>query len=81
MFKSNSAWKKITHQNNNKINVKILTENHKEIITTNKIILKSQQIFSKNEKYDIFTEEVNKIVLSLNGDRRIQSIDSIETYA
>ena len=61
--------------------INFLTENHKEIITKNKIILKSQNIFSKNEKYNIFTEEVNKTVLSLNDDRRIQSIDSVETYA
>ena len=28
-----------------------------------------------------FTEEINKIVLSSNDDVRMQSIDSIETYA
>ena len=28
-----------------------------------------------------FAEEINKIGLSSNDDRRIQSIDSIETYA
>ena len=31
--------------------------------------------------YNVFTEEINKIALSLNDDKRIQSIDSIETYA
>ena len=29
----------------------------------------------------VFTEEINKIALSLNDDKRIQSTDSIETYA
>ena len=29
----------------------------------------------------IFTEEINKIALSSNNDKRMQSIDSIETYA
>ena len=29
----------------------------------------------------VFTEEVNKITLSSNDDKRIQSIDSIETCA
>ena len=29
----------------------------------------------------MFTEEINKIPLSWNDDRGIQSIDSIETYA
>ena len=28
-----------------------------------------------------FTEEINKIPLSSNDDKRMQSIDSIETYA
>ena len=29
----------------------------------------------------VFTEEINKITLSSNDDKRIQSIDSIETCA
>ena len=41
--------------------------------------MKKQQRF-KSKKH-IFTEEINKIALSLNDDKRIQSIDSIETYA
>ena len=35
----------------------------------------------KSERHNVFTEETNKIVLSSNNDKRIQSIDSIETYA
>ena len=30
---------------------------------------------------NVFTEEINKIALSSNDDKRMQSIDSIETYA
>ena len=45
----------------------------------NKIILKSQQKF-RSEKHNVSTEEVKKIVLSAKFDKRIQSIDSIETY-
>ena len=41
--------------------------------------MKTQQIF-KGEKPDVFTEEINKIPLSSNDDKRMQSIDSIETY-
>ena len=43
-------------------------------------MLKAQQRF-KSEKNYAFTEEINKIALSSNDDERIQSIDSIETYA
>ena len=34
--------------------------------------------FKKNEKHNVFTEEINKIALSSNDDKRMQSISSIE---
>ena len=43
----------------------------------NKSILKTQQRFI-SEKHKIFTEEINKIALSSDDDKRMQSIDSIE---
>ena len=63
----------------NKIDENTLREDQKEFIKNNKLILKPQQIF-RNEKY-VFTEEINKIALSSNDDKNMQSIDSIETYA
>ena len=45
-----------------------------------KLISKWQQRF-KSEKHNVFIEEVNKIALIANNHKRIQSIDSIETYA
>ena len=33
----------------------------------------------KGEKHNVFTKEVNKIALSSNDDKRMQSIDLIET--
>ena len=53
---------------------------HKEFIKNNKLRLKTQQRF-KSERHNVFTEEINKIALSSNDDKRMQSIDSIETYA
>ena len=44
------------------------------------LILKYQQRF-RSESHNVFTEKVNKIVLSANDDEKIQSIDSIEAYA
>ena len=35
----------------------------------------------KSEKENVFTIKVNKISLSGNNDKTIQSIDSIEVYA
>ena len=52
----------------------------KEFIKSNKTILKIQQRF-KNERHTVFTAEMNRITSSLNDHERIQSIDSIETYA
>ena len=46
----------------------------------NKSILKIHQRF-KSERHNVFTEEIRKIVLSSNDDKRMQSIDLIETYA
>ena len=43
-------------------------------------MLKSQQRF-KSEWYNVFTEEINNTALRSNGDKRIQSTNSIETYA
>ena len=45
-----------------------------------KSILKIQQRF-KSERHNVFTEDINKIALSSNDNERIQSTDSIETYA
>ena len=45
----------------------------------NKSVLKTQQRF-KSERQNVFTKEINKIALSSNEDKKMQSIDSIETY-
>ena len=44
------------------------------------MILKAQERF-KSENHNAFTEEINKIALSSNVDKSMQSIDLIETYA
>ena len=57
-----------------------LRQNYKEFLKNNRIILRSEQKF-KIKKHNVYTEEVKKIVLSATNDKRIQPIDSIETYA
>ena len=49
------------------------------LIRNNKSMLKTQQRF-KNERHNVFTEEINKIALSSNNNKRMQSFDSIEIY-
>ena len=43
------------------------------------VILKSQQRF-KSDHHKVYTEEVNKIALSSDDDKRLQTSDGIETY-
>ena len=66
---------KINYLEMDKIDIDSIKENHKEFIKSNKSILKIRQ------RYNVFTEEINKIALISNDDKRMQSIDSIETYA
>ena len=40
----------------------------------------TQQRF-KSERHNVFTKEINNIALDSNYDNRMESIDSIETYA
>ena len=51
-----------------------------EFIKNSKSILKIQQRF-KNERLNVFTEKINKIALSSSDDKRMQSIDLVESYA
>ena len=55
-----------------------LKENIKEFIKENQLKLKSQKRF-RHETQHVFTEEVNKIALSANRDKKKQSINSVET--
>ena len=52
---------------------------NKDCILNNEIVLKSQQRF-KSERHDVYTEKVNKIALSSNDDKRLQTFDKITTY-
>ena len=44
-----------------------------------KVLIKSQHRF-KSDHHNVYTEEINKIALSSNGDKRIQTADEITTY-
>ena len=54
-------------------------ENYKDCLFNDKIILKSQQRF-KSDHHRVYTEDVNKIALSSDDDKRLQTFDGIETY-
>ena len=54
-------------------------KNYKDCLFNNKIILKSQQRF-KSDYHIVCTEQINKIALSSNDNKRLQTFDKITTY-
>ena len=59
---------------------RILKSNdYKDCLLNDEIILKSQQKF-KSEADNVSTEEIKKIALSSNDDKRLQTFDIITTY-
>ena len=61
------------------IKQKLMFKNYKDCLFNNKTVHRSQERFSSY--YDVmYTEEVNKIVLSSNDDKRLQTHDRITTY-
>ena len=54
-------------------------KNYKDSLLNNEIVIKSQQRF-RSDHHKVYTEEVNKIALSSNDDKRIQTFDKITTY-
>ena len=56
-----------------------LFENYKDSMFNNKTILKSQLRF-KSDDQNVYAEEVNKIALNSNDDKRLQTFDRVSTY-
>ena len=54
-------------------------DDYKNCLLKDKVLLKSQQRFI-SKKHDVYTENVNKIALSNNDDKRIVSSDKITSY-
>ena len=58
---------------------KIKFNDYKKCLLDDKVILKSQQRFI-SKKHDVYTENINKIALSNNDDKRIVSSNKISSY-
>ena len=54
-------------------------KNYTDCLRNYEIILKSQQRF-RYDHHDVYTEKINKIALSSNDDKRLQTHDKITTY-
>ena len=57
----------------------IKINDYKKCLFNDELILKSQQRFI-SKKHDVHTENINKIALSNNDDKRIVSSNKISSY-
>ena len=70
--------KKLKQQKKYVIKWRLKHNDCKGSLFKNKIVLKSQRRF-KSEAHNVYTEEINKIALSSNDDKRLQTFDNITT--
>ena len=54
-------------------------KNYTDCLVNNKNVYRSQQRFKRNH-HKVYAEEINKIALSSNEDKRLQTSDRIKTY-
>ena len=71
--------KKAKGTNKRVIKRMIKFNDYKNCLLNDKVLLKSQQRFA-SKKHDVYTEDINKIVLSNDDDKRIVSSDKITSY-
>ena len=79
LMDDNSEVKKSKGTKKCVIKRELMFENYKDCLFNGEVILKSQQRF-KSDHHKVYTEEVNKIALSSDDDKRLQTSDGIETY-
>ena len=54
-------------------------DDYKNCLFTNSKVLRPQQRF-KSENHSVYTENINKIALSCDDDKRIVAVDGISSY-
>ena len=50
-----------------------------DCLFNNEVIIRSQQRF-RSDHHRVYTEEVNKIALSSNDDKRLQTFDKVTMF-
>ena len=78
LIDNNSEIKKSKGTKKCVIKRELMFENYKDCLFNNKIILKSQQRF-KSDHHKVYIEEIKKIAVSSNDDKRLQTSDRIKT--
>ena len=77
--KNNIVNKKAKRTKKCVIKREILFNNYIDSLFKNEVLLRSQHRF-RSDHHKVYTEEVNKIALSSNNDKRIQTFDRVTTY-
>ena len=57
---------------------RLMFENYKDSLFNDKTILRSQLRF-KSDLHNVYTEKVNKIALSSNDNKKLQTFDRVTT--
>ena len=57
----------------------LMFKSYKDCMFNGEVILKSQQRF-RSDHHKVYTEEANKLALSSNDDKRLQTFGSVTTY-
>ena len=71
--------KKTKEQKKSIIKRRLMFESYNDSFFNDKIILRSQLRF-KNDLHNVYREEFNKIALSSNDDKRLQTFYRVTTY-
>ena len=58
---------------------RLMFENYKDCLFIEKTIFKKQQR-SKSYDHNVYTKEINKVALSSDGNKRIQTFDKVTTF-
>ena len=79
MVKKNKEHKRAKRTKECVIKNELMLQHYNNSLFNDELIRKSQVRF-KSDCHDIYTEKINKIALSSNDDKRIQTFDKISTY-
>ena len=79
LMDDDSGHQKVKWTKKSVIKRRLKFNDYKDCLFNNKTILQLQQRF-KGESLCLYTEEIDKIALSRNDDKRIQTFDKIATY-
>ena len=74
-----TEFKKAKGTKKSVIKRELMFENYKDSLFNDEVIIRSQQRF-RSYNHKVYTEEVNKIALSSNDDKRTQTFDKVTTF-